>query len=223
MSNPTDRSLNIIKNLKFNTCLDVGANIGQFASEILQINPAVKICSIEPNPHCISRIKKLGVEVIEAGVSNKSGTLELITLKQKPRSKGASFYKETTPGYADDDNLLKIQVPVYTLDELFPNRVFDLIKIDTQGAELDVLEGGPNLIAKSNYVILELPIVEYNKGAPTADLVVKKISSMGFYIQELMEFHYLKSTLVQIDLLFSNSIKEHNTSEIKEFLNILGI
>ena len=121
------------------TCLDVGANTGQFATEWRKIFPGCEITSIEPNPHCEKGLKKIGVKYLQFGLSDKIGELELIVPKFKLNSKGGSFYKEIKFNSVPDDQILKITVPVTTLDTLFPTKKFDVIKIDVQGAELDVI------------------------------------------------------------------------------------
>jgi len=42
----------------------------------------------------------------------------------------------------------------------------DLIKIDVQGAELDILKGSMSIINKAKFLIVELQHTEYNQGAP---------------------------------------------------------
>ena len=42
----------------------------------------------------------------------------------------------------------------------------DLVKIDVQGAELDILKGSMSIINKAKFLIVELQHTEYNQGAP---------------------------------------------------------
>jgi FkbM family methyltransferase len=123
------------------TCLDVGANTGQFVTEWRKIFPNCEVTSIEPNPHCEKGLRKLGVKYLQCAVSDKIGKLELIVPKFKLNSKGGSFYKQIKFNSVPDDQILKITVPVTTLDTLFLTKKFDVIKIDVQGAELDVING----------------------------------------------------------------------------------
>ena len=82
--------------------------------------------------------------------------------------------------------------------------MFDLIKIDTQGSELDIIKGGKNLILKSKAVILEVAYIEYNLGAPKSDEVVKYMNEMGFEEKMSIGEHYEGDDIVQKDLLFIN-------------------
>jgi hypothetical protein len=55
-----------------------------------------------------------------------------------------------------------------------------MIKMDVQGAELDVLKGAVETLKSVNHIILELQVVEYNKGAPLKDAVIEYMDSIGF-------------------------------------------
>lgn len=92
-----------------------------------------------------------------------------------------------------------------TLDSIFSkNERFDLIKIDTQGSELNIIEGGINLIQKSKHIILELSILQYNKHAPLYDDVIKKMLDYKFCPEQVLNKCYINNKLTQIDLLFFN-------------------
>ena len=52
--------------------------------------------------------------------------------------------------------------------------------MDVQGAELDVLKGSKNALKHCKDLILELQVVEYNKGAPLKDEVITYVEQLGF-------------------------------------------
>lgn len=60
----------------------------------------------------------------------------------------------------------------------------DLVKIDVQGAELDVLKGMGEFLDKATFLILELPNVEYNIGAPTASVIVEWLTEKGWVVHD---------------------------------------
>jgi FkbM family methyltransferase len=224
MSNPVEEKLKAaFSGVNPATCLDVGANTGQFAAEWRKIFPACNIISIEPNPYCEKGLKKIGVKYFQCGISDKIGELELILPKAKSNSKGASFYKEINFNSLPDTEILKIKVPVTTLDHLFPNDIFDVIKIDVQGAELDVINGGGMTLAKSSYVIIEVSLTPYNEGAPLADVIVKRMEDFNFFIQDIVGRHTNKSgNTIQLDLLFAK-IDTHRLSAIGDVKKELGL
>jgi FkbM family methyltransferase len=59
----------------------------------------------------------------------------------------------------------------------------DLIKMDVQGAELDVLKGARRCLRTCKDLILELQTVEYNRGAPLRDEVIAYMEAVGFVLR----------------------------------------
>lgn len=223
--NPRLPDLEKLKFLNFSSpnfkCLDIGANTGQFFIAMKSLFPESDIVSIEANPHCERRLKKHGINYKIIGLSDKTGELELVTTEKKPYSKGASFYPEVTLDSRND--IMKIKVPTERMDNLFPTEIFELIKIDVQGAELDVINGGVENLSRCTYLLVEVALKEYNHGAPYALEVIKRLEELDFYIEDLVEEHSTNFfSQVQIDLLFTKR-KNHNLENLKEFKEIIGL
>ena len=131
------------------SCLDVGANHGQFYVAFKNLFPNSRCLMIEANPHCERRLRGLQSEYRIIGLSDHKGELELVSTVLKPYSKGASFYIEAAIRDLSENEILRTVVPVDTMDNLFKEDTFDFIKIDVQGSELDILNGGEITIEKS--------------------------------------------------------------------------
>ena len=58
----------------------------------------------------------------------------------------------------------------------------DLIKMDVQGAELDILLGAKDTILNCTDIILECQHTNYNDGAPKFNDVKQYMESIGFYL-----------------------------------------
>jgi FkbM family methyltransferase len=211
-----------ISNLNISNCLDIGANTGQFARLIKNINKNIHVTSIEANPHCTSKIRRIADEYYIIGVSDAEGTFDFYLDPNKSKSKGASFYKQ----FNADNNSIKIDVT--TLDKLLPSKVFDFIKIDVQGSEYNVIKGGEQTIKSSNYVLVETIIGDYNLDAPTSEKVIKLMETYNFFIETSFNLYQndimKKNNMIQFDLLFSKNINKHNLSDQNvntylEFLN----
>ena len=56
----------------------------------------------------------------------------------------------------------------------------ELMKIDVQGAELDVLKGGIKTLKGVEHLFIELRKVEYNLGAPDSRAVIDFLDSQDF-------------------------------------------
>lgn len=189
------------------TMLDVGAHLGAFSKAFVEIFPGCAPVLIEPNPHCAETLSRLPFESYAVAAADMSGDVELYLTKEWLQSTGASLYRENTHFFRDDV-LIKARVPARRLDDMFPDRRFDVVKIDVQGAELDVLKGGKNLIAKADYVLTEVSLVDYNTGGAKADDVFAAMSDIGFACGGVTQFHRLKGVatggLLQMDFLFVN-------------------
>ena len=57
---------------------------------------------------------------------------------------------------------------------------YDLIKVDTQGSELDVIEGGKEICKKAKAMLLEVSFNEYNKDAPLSEEVINYMKDFKF-------------------------------------------
>jgi FkbM family methyltransferase len=91
-----------------------------------------------------------------------------------------------------------------TLDlaaEHFPGEQL-FLKIDVQGAEIDVLSGAEITIERSAAVQLELPFINYNRGAPSFSEVITFMDHLDFSPAEISNMTILNGTLIQSDLIF---------------------
>ena len=187
------------------TMLDIGAHIGTFTRDFLGVFPGCVPTLIEPNPFCLADLSKLGFEQHGVAASNAPGVAEMFLSREWLQSTGASLYRENTQ-YFRDDVVVKRQVETARLDDLFAGRQFDFVKIDTQGSELDVLLGGPAVLRRADYILVEVSLVEYNIGGARAEAVFAALAELGFHCTDVTDFHRLASVqdgnLLQMDFLF---------------------
>lgn len=103
---------------------------------------------------------------------------------------GNSYYRENSKvnlgadRYFLDSNARTLRTT--TLDTVACNNGWplpDLIKMDVQGAEMDVLKGAQNCLRTCSDVILELQTVEYNCGAPLRHEVIAYMEAHGFTLE----------------------------------------
>lgn len=118
---------------------------------------------------------------------------------------GDSYYKELTEHY---DNIAPVKRRTVTLDKYCEKNNIplpDLIKIDTQGSELDILAGGQKAMANAKVVILEVPIFAYNNGAPGFVDYLQFMAERGFLPHLPTQLHWFYGVLHQIDIAFIKS------------------
>ena len=187
--------------------LDIGAHIGDFTRALSILSPECEFIMVEANPNCKSYLEQIQHPHHILALSSTTGTSQLYVEKANQIGTGASLYKENTQWYGDDMFDL-VETPTDTLDnqKYFPDEVIDLVKLDVQGAELDILNGGSKTIKRSKYVLAEVSLVEYNQGSPLMDQVVNKLKEYEFVIEDIIEYQkFSTNQIFQLDVLFRNS------------------
>ena len=140
--------------------IDVGCYRGNFLVEANKFAPSGAHIGFEPIPEIYTKvIKTLGGvnDIRQLGLSDERGETTFNYVKSNHLYSGIK--KRNYPG---KESIEELVIKVDTLDhQLFQSPRVDLIKIDVEGAELNVLKGGINTITKFNPVI----VFEYEQGA----------------------------------------------------------
>ena len=106
---------------------------------------------------------------------------------------------------AEDLNLNKVGRDHSSDSDLFESdSEFDLIKIDTQGSELDIITGGINLCNKAKGILLEVSLTQYNEGAPLYQEVISFMENIGFIPKVILD-EARNHGAHQQDILFLNN------------------
>ena len=118
---------------------------------------------------------------------------------------GDSIFREQTKFYSDSV-CEKRELQMVKLTDIVKHHALplpDLIKLDVQGAEKLIIQGGIDIVSHAEAIILECKILEYNKGAPFFYEVMTLMEGLGYTLSDLLECHYLPSgELNEIDCLF---------------------
>jgi hypothetical protein len=116
------------------------------------------------------------------------------------RLTGSSVLNERSPLERHIENRKTRRLDSIITDLVGPT----LLKIDTQGYELEVLKGGLTILPLIDAIILEVAIIEINEGAPLLDEVLVYLKDIGFVTFDIVELHRrpLDKALNQIDILF---------------------
>jgi len=185
------------------TILDIGCNVGQFYMLCKSLWGDAKCVLIDGNENVEEDIKKLNTEYYITVLSNSIKEITWYSTIENPKCTGDSYYRENTKHYSDE-KVIQIKKQTNTLDNLFPNTVFDLIKLDTQGSEVDIIKGGMNLCKKCKFMILETSLIEYNLNSPNENQVNEFMASIGFSVVSIIDLHYLNGQISQRDILYKN-------------------
>ena len=141
------------------TVLDIGANIGLASVYYARLFPEARIYSFEPLPDNFRLLEKniRGLENVRAfnvGLGRENGQVLMNTSARPDNYGGASMYGvDVDPGQS---LTVEVRAAREMLDELGLDQI-DLIKIDTEGAEYDILTSiDQQTLFKTNWIIGEL-------------------------------------------------------------------
>jgi FkbM family methyltransferase len=209
--------------------VDVGAAYGTFTRECKDVFPEAAYILVEPlkeyEEFLRSAVKSLQHgEYVLAAAGRRAGQ---IAINVHPDLMGSSLYLEAEGPVV---NGFQREVPVITLDTLLEEgriRSPVLLKIDVQGAELEVLSGGETMLNSTEYALIEISLLEFFKGGPQLYDVIKFMKARGFVTYDMSGLQYrpLDNALSQIDLSFvkeGGMFRQHHqyaTAEQREALN----
>ena len=194
----------ILKHITPNRVLDIGAHIGGFYDEISTVCPFFeRYFAIEGNEYCETYLKSRNLECHIGLVGSKNGEVDFYRRKNNFLCTGSSIFRELSDAYSDEEILVD-RKKISTIDSIFTkDDFFDLVKIDTQGYELEILKGGQILFRNCKAILLEVSLTPYNDGAPLYDDVKEFMSDFGFVETEIIgENRYVDGKIFQLDVLF---------------------
>jgi len=97
-------------------------------------------------------------------------------------------------------------VPMVTVDALCRDRLGPyVIKVDVQGAELEVMKGASEVLRRTELVVLETSLFEFYPGAPDVHAVVDFMKARGFVVYDIAggRCRPVDGALAQVDLVFA--------------------
>lgn len=146
--------------------LDVGVNLGQTIVKLEGLDPEIAYIGFEPNPVCYNYSRQLLLAnnltnklIYPVGLSDKTEIVRLFGNNEI--ASGASIIADFRTG-EEFHKVVQI-VPVMKGDEVLEPSTYNaigLIKVDVEGAELEVLKGLEKVLnlSKPNLVVEILPV-----------------------------------------------------------------
>jgi FkbM family methyltransferase len=182
--------------------LDIGAYEGHWATDYKKIFPDSAILMVEgqfeKESHLIKTKQKysdVDYKIALLGADNSVVTFN----KYETASSVLGEHHET--------GAMKEIRDLATLDSLVSGTKFskpDLIKIDTQGYELEILKGGERTLLSAEFVLLEISLLDIYVNCPLVNDVTEFMAKRGFVLYDICSLmrRPLDGTLFQSDFLF---------------------
>jgi len=214
--------LDIIAFIRPNHLIDVGANKGQFSLAALSVARHIKIDCFEPLPAAAAVLERWAIKasanirIHRAALSTARGSAEFYVTTREDSS---SLFRPTVVQQDAGINIKNtINVQTERLDSVLSGENIlrpSLLKIDVQGAELDVLGGVGELFDVINYVYVEVSFIELYAGQPLFSEIEKFLKSVGYKLRGFANPYVdRKYGPLQADALFcrSSAAKNYNTT-----------
>jgi FkbM family methyltransferase len=174
--------------------VDIGANEGNFSAAVLALAPTATVLAVEPSPGPRARLEarfsgQTSVTVVPDAVAATAGTA-VFNITEHDHNSSLHAPLDTMrelyhdPGWNVAE---RIEVPTTTLDDLVGDREVAALKIDVQGAELDVIAGGENALQRTAAVLMEVTFVSHYEGDATFQLLNTAMVERGFDLIALSE------------------------------------
>lgn len=160
---------------------DIGACVLHWAREARKVWPGAIIIAFDANEKMEFLYRHVPYHI---GVLGKRSGDVVDWYANPDYPTGNSYYREV--GFRDGALFpLGSSVPRTTrsLDDVVAERGWllpDLVKIDVQGSERDVIEGGRKTIDNAAHMIVEMQHERYNDGAPMVGETLPWIESLGW-------------------------------------------
>lgn len=159
---------------------DIGSSVLHWTNIAKKIWPEAEIICFDAFDNYEFLYQKYNIPY-HIGVLTDDDKKEITFYQSDIHLNGNSYYKENNDTiFPESCGVKKIG---YTLDTIVKQNNLprpDFVKMDVQGAEQDVFNGGRNTLQHAKYLILESQHVDYNRGAPKCDQLIPYIEQNGW-------------------------------------------
>jgi FkbM family methyltransferase len=217
ISKETRALVRILDHHGITVALDVGANIGQYATRLRQGGWGGRIVSFEPLPASRIALEQAAAsdplwEVAPPmALGASAGTVTLNVSAESDMSSTLPFLPEMADLLDSAAYTGTVTAPLARLDEVFDRYAGNtdrvLLKIDTQGTEAAVLEGASGILDRIQGIQLELSIVPVYQGERGYLDMIATLDELGFQPALFIPgyFNHRSARLISMDGVFLRS------------------
>lgn len=213
LNRPLRRRKKLLQHFGITKILDVGANTGQYATELRKINFEGEIISFEPISSVFEILKKKLINDTKCsfknfalGDKNETKTINIAKNLASSSFFSRTKYFEEIANYTEYVSEEKVEIKV--LDSIFDTlcNANDVVflKLDTQGYEKNILSGATASLKKIKGIQIELALKPTYNEQPNFKEIFKIIEDAGFTLYSIEEGFEDENTgrLLEIDAVF---------------------
>lgn len=204
----------ILIDFQINLVYDIGANTGQFGNELRELGYQGKIVSFEPLPDAydilVANSKKdlLWDIAPRTAIGNENGEIEINIAGNSASSSILEMHNTHLKAAPVTATIGTAKVQIKKID-FFCNDYLKtdsnlFVKVDTQGYEDNILNGGPITIARTKVLQIEISLTELYQGQKLILEMIAKVQNLGFELWGLEPVFVNPETgqMLQVDAVF---------------------
>lgn len=196
--------------------IDVGAAFGGVALYFSELYDDLKIYCVEANPQMLPRIEatldgRKNIVIKNLALGSSTGESYLHVTANQLSSSLNELNKDQISRLNDAhqswlEEVEQVKVKVSTLDQEFANvpEVL-LLKLDTQGTELEILKGGLELLKRTKFVLTEMNNHQLYRDACQYYEVDEFLRSRFFRLVDLTVSYHTDEEVQEYDALYENT------------------
>lgn len=179
--------------------VDVGANKGNYTKDLLSVFPQAGIVACEPNPKTFLKLQAAVAHdkavLLNQGLGASDGLAQIYDREDHDGSSGhGSLYRDVIEGLHATESVSH-EVLISTLDAVLEQYAIDhvhLVKIDTEGHELEVLKGASQTIASGKVDLFQ---IEFNEMNVVSKVFFRDIAAL---LPDYMPYRLLPKGVIRI-------------------------
>lgn len=198
----------------YRTVLDVGANRGQFALLAAGRFPRAQIVCFEPLDGARATLERVftdrsHVRIFGTALAASAEASQLFVSRSDDSSSLLSPTELQLAMFSGSEVVEMVQLTTQRLDVVLEHDSLvrpTLLKIDAQGAELEVLNGAAGILDAVDTILVECSFVELYAGQPMADDIIRFLHQRDFRLASVANPCFARRRqLVQADLVFDRA------------------
>jgi len=195
-----------------NTIIDIGANVGEFTCIFVELFPNATIFAFEPIDDCYNELIKRTenyskVNQYNFGLGAENTIKNFFKSSWDPSSsflEMSDLHKKNAP-HSAKSTILEIEIKrlddVVNISDLRNNI---LIKIDVQGFEAKVIQGGKKVFQKAKVIIIETSFITLYEKEPKFHGIYELLKNLGFEFRGILKqsFFNQDDSILYADCIF---------------------
>jgi FkbM family methyltransferase len=183
--------------------------VGSWTRTFLDLYPTGTVIALEAQPDLAGALHRVAaqysnVTVVSAVLAADESARDFFVCRGDRHRTGSSLLPEMT-GLPIEARRVKTVTLDRVLEGLALPEPINLLKLDTQGSELEILRGATETLETVSFLQLEVSLCRYNEGAPLLAEAVAFLYDRGFFAFDIFDRKLVptRQDLLQVDFLFS--------------------